>query len=77
MRALILNDFNGPLELTDLPRPTPTEGQVLIHVQACGLNPLDTKIRGGAAPHAKHPIVTRDRLIQPLPADRFAKMDQC
>jgi len=56
MRALVLNDFNGPLELTDLPRPTPAEGQVLVHVQACGLNPLDAKIRAGAAPHAKHPL---------------------
>jgi NADPH2:quinone reductase len=28
----------------------------LLRVDACGLNPLDVKIRAGVAPHAKHPL---------------------
>jgi NADPH2:quinone reductase len=56
MQALVLNQYNGPLELTRLPRPQPTRGQVLVRIAASGLNPLDTKIRAGAAAHAKHPL---------------------
>jgi len=56
MQALVLNQYNGPLELTTLPRPEPGPGQVLVRVAASGLNPLDTKIRAGAAAHAQHPL---------------------
>lgn len=56
MRALILNRYNGPLELSELPRPKPVAGQVLVRIAASGLNPLDTKIRSGSAAHAKHPV---------------------
>ena len=34
----------------------PTSGQVLVRVQASGVNPLDTKIRAGKADHAKQPL---------------------
>jgi len=56
MQALVLNQYNGPLELTTLPRPEPGPGQVLVRVAASGLNPLDAKIRAGAAAHAQHPL---------------------
>lgn len=54
MQALILNRYNGPLELSEAPRPKPSAGQVLVRIAASGLNPLDTKIRSGNAAHAKH-----------------------
>ncbi|TAL96786.1 MAG: quinone oxidoreductase [Paraburkholderia sp.] len=56
MQALVLNRYNGPLEMTDLSRPEPARGQVLVRIAASGLNPLDTKIRAGSATHAKHPL---------------------
>jgi NADPH2:quinone reductase len=56
MHALILNHYNGPLELSEAPRPKPSAGQVLVRIAASGLNPLDTKIRSGNAGHAKHPL---------------------
>ena len=56
MQALVLNRYNGPLELTDLSRPVPSAGQVLVRIAASGLNPLDAKIRAGSAEHAKHPL---------------------
>jgi len=56
MRALILNRYNGPLELSEAPRPKPSAGEVLVRIAASGLNPLDTKIRSGSAAHAKHPV---------------------
>lgn len=56
MQALVLNRYNGPLELTSLMRPEPARGEVLVRIAASGLNPLDTKIRAGSAGHAKHPL---------------------
>lgn len=56
MQALVLDRYNGPLEMTDLARPEPARGQVLVRIAASGLNPLDTKIRAGGAAHAKHPL---------------------
>ena len=56
MQALVLNRYNGPLELTELSVPQPAHGQVLVRIAASGLNPLDTKIRDGSAEHAKHPL---------------------
>ena len=55
MQALVLNHYNGPLELVDISAPTPAVGQVLVRIAASALNPLDAKIRAGNAPHAKHP----------------------
>ncbi|WP_233869083.1 zinc-dependent alcohol dehydrogenase family protein [Paraburkholderia adhaesiva] len=56
MQALVLDRYDGPLELTTLPRPAPLPGEVLVRIHAAGLNPLDTKIRAGKAAHAKHPL---------------------
>ncbi|SAK44354.1 zinc-containing alcohol dehydrogenase superfamily protein [Caballeronia hypogeia] len=56
MQALVLHHHNGPLELTELARPEPRAGEVLVRIAASGLNPLDAKIRAGAAAHAKHPL---------------------
>jgi NADPH2:quinone reductase len=56
MKALVLHQYNGQLELTEIARPKPQPGQILLRVDACGLNPLDVKIRAGLAPHAKHPL---------------------
>lgn len=56
MQALVLCQYNGPLELTQIARPVPARGEVLVRIAASGLNPLDTKIRSGNAGHAKHPL---------------------
>ncbi|CAH2777934.1 MAG: Zinc-type alcohol dehydrogenase-like protein [uncultured Paraburkholderia sp.] len=56
MQAFVLRQYNGPLKLTDMPRPEPRKGEVLVRVAAAGLNPLDAKIRAGAAAHARHPL---------------------
>ena len=56
MKALVLSQYDGPLELATLDRPQPQPGQVLVRIHAAGLNPLDVKIRAGKADHAKHPL---------------------
>lgn len=56
MHALILDQFKQPFRLSEVARPVPGDGEVLVRVRASGVNPLDTKIRAGAAAHAKHPL---------------------
>ncbi len=47
MRAIQITEFGGPevLQLTELPTPSPVDGQVLIEVRRAGLNFADTHQR--------------------------------
>lgn len=47
MRAIQLREFGGPevLQLVELPRPVPAEGEVLVEVTRAGLNFADTHQR--------------------------------
>ena len=56
MRAAVLEEYNSPFRLTEVARPRPTAGQVLVRIKASGVNPLDTKIRSGNGAHAKQPL---------------------
>jgi NADPH:quinone reductase-like Zn-dependent oxidoreductase len=56
MRAYVVEHSEGAFTQVDLPRPSPSAGQVLVRVHASGVNPLDTKIRAGKAAHAKQPL---------------------
>ncbi|MEV4010813.1 zinc-binding dehydrogenase [Nonomuraea angiospora] len=52
MRAIVLPEKGGPerLEVADLPRPRPGEGQILIRTQAVGVSYAETQIRAGTLP---------------------------
>ncbi|WP_413988269.1 zinc-dependent alcohol dehydrogenase family protein [Labrys okinawensis] len=56
MNALVLDSAGADFRIAELPRPEPKAGEVLVRVRASGVNPLDTKIRAGAAGHARHPF---------------------
>ena len=56
MRAAVLEEYNSPFRLTEVARPRPAAGQVLVRIKASGVNPLDTKIRSGDGAHAKQPL---------------------
>lgn len=56
MTALVLETHGGPFRLTEVARPVAGPGQVLVRIQASGVNPLDTKIRAGQAAHARQPL---------------------
>ena len=56
MRALVLETVDGPFVSRQVARPVAGPGQVLVEIVASGVNPLDTKIRAGAAAHAKQPL---------------------
>jgi NADPH:quinone reductase-like Zn-dependent oxidoreductase len=49
MKTIAINDFGGrdKLQLIDLPVPEVREGEILVKVNAAGVNPVDWKIREG------------------------------
>jgi NADPH:quinone reductase-like Zn-dependent oxidoreductase len=47
MKAFIVTKYKAPLQEADVPEPTVGEHDVLVRVQAAGLNQLDEKIRVG------------------------------
>src|SRR5436190_22497464 len=50
MRAIAVTEFGGPevLKPQDLPVLVPGEHDLLVEAHACGLNPIDFKVRRGA-----------------------------
>ncbi|HEX9446779.1 MAG TPA: alcohol dehydrogenase catalytic domain-containing protein, partial [Dongiaceae bacterium] len=56
MQAQVLETYNAPFRLTEIARPNAGKGQVLVRIQESGVNPLDLKIRAGAAAHAEQQL---------------------
>ena len=56
MKAALVETNDGAFRITEIARPVPNLGEVLVRIHASGVNPLDTKIRAGAAAHARHPL---------------------
>lgn len=53
MRAVVQNAFGGPEVLRlvdDYPEPAPGRGEILVNVEAIGINPVDAAVRAGAYP---------------------------
>jgi NADPH:quinone reductase-like Zn-dependent oxidoreductase len=51
MKAAVLHEYGSPskLKYEDFPNPKPGAGEVLVSVKAASLNPIDWKMRSGAA----------------------------
>jgi NADPH:quinone reductase-like Zn-dependent oxidoreductase len=47
MRTIAVSEYGAGPAVTELPRPRPGPGQVLIAVQAAGMNPMDMEIANG------------------------------
>jgi len=49
MKAIRVTAFGGPdvLRVEEVPTPTPGPGEVLVHIHASGVNPVETYIRAG------------------------------
>ncbi len=57
MNAIRVEQFGGPevMKLVEVPRPEPGPGQVLVRIQAAGVNPVETYIRAGT--YARKPAL--------------------
>lgn len=56
MRALYIEEVDGPFMHREQAMPAAGAGEVLVRVAASSVNPLDAKIRAGRAGHARHPL---------------------
>ncbi len=56
MKTVIIDSPMGAFQTIETPKPAPGPGEVLVKIAASAINPLDTKIRAGAAAHARHPF---------------------
>jgi len=56
VKVFVVETANGPFREIEVPKPEPLPGHVVVKISACGVNPLDTKIRAGQAKHAKQPL---------------------
>lgn len=80
MRAVAINDYGEAPSLMELPDPRPEPGQVLIKIEAAGINPMDRVIAAGgyqAMAPAQFPLVLGADLAgiveaEGAGADRFA-----
>jgi NADPH:quinone reductase len=48
MRAVIVSDYGDTPVVAEVPKPQPAPGQVLIKLEAAGMNPMDRKLADGA-----------------------------
>lgn len=57
MKAIRVHEFGGPevLRLEDVPVPTASPGEILLKVEAIGVNPVETYQRSGSNPALKLP----------------------
>lgn len=54
MNAIVVEEFGPPevMKLSEVPMPEPTVTQVLVKINAAGVNPVDTYLRTGIHAHA-------------------------
>ncbi len=67
MKAFVLRDAapiqEHPLQLTDVPRPEPGPGQLLLRVRACGICRTDLHVIEGDLPPARRPIIPGHQVV--------------
>ena len=63
MRAMVLRSARAPLELTEIPTPTPGRHQVLLKVRACGVCRTDLHIVDGELEEPKLPLVLGHEIV--------------
>ncbi|MBO9339284.1 MAG: zinc-dependent alcohol dehydrogenase family protein [Chloroflexus sp.] len=63
MRAMVLTEPGRPLELHDLPIPTPGPNEVLIRVEACAVCRTDLHIVDGELPAPTLPLIPGHQIV--------------
>jgi NADPH:quinone reductase-like Zn-dependent oxidoreductase len=79
MRAVVVRETGGPevLQLEEVPRPEPSDGEVLIKVRAASVNPVDWKRRRGFSPVELPAVLGQDvsGTVEVSRAEGFAERD--
>ncbi len=63
MRAMLLDAPGRPLREADVPVPKPGPGEVLLHVQACGVCRTDLHVVDGELPDPKRPVTPGHEVV--------------
>ena len=63
MRAMVLNEPKGPLELRDVPKPKPGTGQLLVRVNTCAVCRTDLHVVDGELPNPKLPLILGHQIV--------------
>src|SRR5919206_2099794 len=63
MRAMVLEAPRTPLVATELERPEPAPGQLLVRVLACGVCRTDLHVVDGELPRPKLPLVVGHQIV--------------
>jgi len=63
MQAMVLQEVKKPLELKDIPKPSPKPEQVLIQVSVCGVCRTDLHVVDGELPSPKLPLLPGHQIV--------------
>jgi len=63
VKAMMLDRVRTPLRLVELPDPSPSAGQVLIRVEACGVCRTDLHVFDGDLPDPKLPLILGHEIV--------------
>ena len=63
MKAMILNRQGYPLELQNVPKPTPNDDQILLRVLACGVCRTDLHILDGDLSNPKNALILGHEIV--------------
>ena len=63
MKAMVLHQPRTPLRLEEVPVPAAGEGQVLLHVHACGVCRTDLHVVDGELPPHRSPVIPGHQIV--------------
>ncbi|TMV03326.1 zinc-dependent alcohol dehydrogenase family protein [Ruegeria sediminis] len=63
MRAMLLTEQGQPLMLSEVPRPDPAPGEVLIRIDACGVCRTDLHVIDGDLTEPKLPLILGHEIV--------------
>jgi propanol-preferring alcohol dehydrogenase len=63
MKAMVLHFPRQPLRATEIPKPSPGPGEVLLRVRACAVCRTDLHVVDGELPHPKLPLVPGHEIV--------------
>lgn len=63
MRAMVLEEPKRPLQLSDVPKPKPGRGQLLVRVSTCAVCRTDLHVVDGELPSPKLPLIPGHQIV--------------